>query len=127
MSTTVGSATASGEAASRAMAPTVSLVRLYTLRVCYFILAAGLGTYYWPSVISHSSDFAAAHGIQFALLAGLGLTAVLGLRYPVQMIPLLLFELTWKAVYLSLSLCRYGAHTRLMPPLLPTSRPSRWS
>jgi hypothetical protein len=78
----------------------VSLVRLYNLRVCYFILAAGLGTYYWPSVINHSSEFAATKGIPFALLAGLGLTAVLGLRYPVQMIPLLLFELTWKAIYL---------------------------
>jgi len=100
MGTNAGSVTGSGNAASRTMVPTVSLVRLYALRVCYFILAAGLGTYYWPSVVSHSSEFAAAHGIQFALLAGLGLTAALGLRYPVQMIPLLLFELTWKAVYL---------------------------
>jgi hypothetical protein len=95
MDTTAGSDTIASGAK-----PEVSLVRLYTLRVCYFILAAGLGTYYWPSVISHTNEFAATKGIQFALLAGLGLTAVLGLRYPVQMIPLLLFELTWKAVYL---------------------------
>ena len=80
--------------------PTVSLFRLYTLRVCYLILAAGLGAYIWPSVISHTSVFALDHGIQTALLAGLGLTAALGLRYPVQMLPLLLFELTWKAIYL---------------------------
>jgi hypothetical protein len=78
----------------------VSLFRLYTLRVCYLILAAGLGAYIWPGVISHTAGFAVAHGIQSALLAGLGLTAVLGLRYPVQMLPLLLFELTWKAIYL---------------------------
>ena len=91
--------------------PGVSLFRLYTLRVCYFILAAGLGTYYWPSVISHTSEFAAKEGIAFALLAGLGLTAVLGLRYPVQMIPLLLFELTWKAIYLiSFALPLWRAH-----------------
>jgi hypothetical protein len=80
--------------------PEVSIVRLYTLRLCYLILAAGIGTYYWPLVIRHSNEFAAAHGIQFALLAGLGATAVLGFRYPVKMLPLLLFELTWKAVYL---------------------------
>lgn len=80
--------------------PEISLLRLYTLRVCYFILAAGLGTYIWPSVIHHTSEFAATYGIRFALLGGLGLTAALGLRYPVQMIPLLLFELTWKAIYL---------------------------
>ena len=78
----------------------LSLVRLYTLRLCYLILAAGLGLFIWPTVIHHSPEQAAAHGIQISLLAGLGLAAVLGLRYPVQMIPLLLFELIWKAIYL---------------------------
>jgi hypothetical protein len=91
--------------------PKVTLFRLYTLRVCYLILAAGLGTYIWPSVISHTSEFAAAEGVRTALLAGLGLTAVLGLRYPVQMIPLLLFELIWKAVYLiGFALSLWRAH-----------------
>lgn len=80
--------------------PEVSLVRLYTLRFCYLILAVGLGLYMWPSVLCHTPNFAAVHGIQCSLLAGLGLTAVLGLRYPVQMIPLLLFELAWKTIYL---------------------------
>ncbi len=79
----------------------VSLVRLYTLRLCYFILAAGLGTFMWPTILHHSTDFAATGGVRLALLGGLGLTAVLGLRYPVQMIPLLLFELLWKTVYLA--------------------------
>lgn len=90
----------SGNVPSRATVPELSLFRLYTLRVCYFIMAAGLATFYWPSVIHHTSEFTAARGIQFALLAGLGATAALGLRYPVQMLPLLLFELMWKAVYL---------------------------
>ena len=79
----------------------VSLVRLYTLRAAYLVLALGLGTYIWPSVISHTNEFAMANGIRFALLAGLGATAVLGLRYPLQMLPLLLFELTWMAIYLA--------------------------
>jgi hypothetical protein len=78
----------------------MSIFRLYTLRVCYLILAVGLGLYIWPSVIHHTADSAIAHGIQISLLAGLGLTAVLGLRYPVQMLPLLLFELIWKTIYL---------------------------
>jgi hypothetical protein len=78
----------------------ISLFRLYTLRVCYFVLAAGLGTYIWPTVIHHTNELAVTGGIQVSLLAGLGATAVLGLRYPVQMIPLLIFELIWKAIYL---------------------------
>src|SRR5215471_11888115 len=78
----------------------VSLFRLYTLRVAYLIMAAGLGTFIWPNVIQHTNEFAVAHGIQVALLAGLGLTAALGLRYPLKMLPILPFELTWKAIYL---------------------------
>jgi len=78
----------------------VSLVRLYTLRLSYLILAAGLGTYIWPSVVHHSPEFALTQGIRFSLLAGLGLSAVLGFRYPLKMLPLLIFELTWKAIYL---------------------------
>lgn len=80
---------------------TVPLWRIYTLRVCYLILAAGLGLYMWPSVITHTPEFAASTGIRQSLFAGLGLTAVLGLRYPVKMIPLLLFEMTWKIIYLT--------------------------
>lgn len=86
--------------AKSAALPEVSLLRLYTLRLCYLILAGGIGTYFWPSVIHHTTDFAIAEGVRFSLLAGLGLTAVVGFRYPVQMIPLLLFELTWKAIYM---------------------------
>ncbi|MFZ0701386.1 MAG: hypothetical protein WAN10_13000 [Candidatus Acidiferrales bacterium] len=99
MNSVQGSAVASSDV-SRAPVPDVALWRLYTLRVAYFILAAGLGAFVWPDVIHHTSEFGAAHGIQWALLAALGLTAALGLRYPVQMLPLLLFEVTWKTVYL---------------------------
>lgn len=87
-------------AASSAPAPGLSLFRVYTLRLCYLILAGGLGAYIWPVVIHHSSELAIAEGIRFSLLAGLGATAVLGFRYPVQMLPLLLFELIWKVIYL---------------------------
>jgi hypothetical protein len=80
--------------------PEVPLYRLYTLRVAYFVMAAGLGVVIWPAVVHHTSEFAITAGVRVALLAGLGATAALGLRYPLQMLPILLFELTWKAIYL---------------------------
>lgn len=101
MNSVAGSTFPSPRVTSTAVLPGVSLFRLYTLRIAYFILAAGLGTYIWPSVIHHTSEFAIAHGIQFGLLAGLGATAVLGFRYPLPMLPLLLFELIWKTIYLT--------------------------
>jgi len=74
-------------------------------------MAAGLGVFIWPAVIHHTSTFAATRGVQVALRAGLGATAALGLRYPVQMLPVLLFELTWKAIYLTaFALPLWSAH-----------------
>jgi len=101
----------SGTAGSRAAPPEVPLFRLYTLRAAYFVMAAGIGVYYWPAVIRHTSELAVTKGIQYALLAGLGVTAALGLRYPVQMLPVLLFELTWKVIYLAaFALPLWSAH-----------------
>src|SRR5262245_18566995 len=100
MNSTVGSAAPSGDLASSTTTPELSLFRLYTLRVAYFVMAAGLGTFIWPTVIHHSNELAIAKGAQLALLAGLGATAALGLRYPVKMLPILLFEMIWKAISL---------------------------
>jgi len=100
MNSVVGSSVPAGMVRPRVTRREISLFRLYTLRAAYLIMSAGLGAFIWPKVIHHTNEFAAVHGIQVALLAGLGLTAALGLRYPLQMLPILLFELTWKAIYL---------------------------
>jgi hypothetical protein len=111
MNSVVGSVVPSGDVASRDTQLEVSLFRLYTLRAAYFVMAAGLGAVIWPAVLHHTNEFAATNGIRCALLAGLGATAALGLRYPVQMLPVLLFELTWKAIYLiAFALPLWSAH-----------------
>jgi len=111
MNSVIGSSVPSDEVTSRAALCGVSLFRLYTLRAAYLVMAAGLGVVIWPAVIHHTNEFAAAHGVQVALLAGLGATAALGLRYPVQMFPVLLFEMVWKAIYLTaFALPLWSAH-----------------
>jgi hypothetical protein len=98
-------------ASRAATTPELSLLRLYALRASYLLMAVGLGVYIWPVVIHHTNQFAAAEGVRYGLLAGLGATAALGLRYPVQMLPLLLFELVWKAIYLiAFALPLWSAH-----------------
>jgi len=99
MSSAIGSAIRS-DMSSHAALHELSLFRLYTLRLAYFVMAAGLGTFIWPTVIHHSNELAIRKGAELALLAGLGATAALGLRYPVKMLPILLFEMIWKVIYL---------------------------
>ena len=39
-------------------------------------------------------------GVVRSLLAAISLLAAVGLRYPLQMLPLLLFELLWKSIWI---------------------------
>ena len=80
--------------------PEVPTVRLYVLRATYLLLAVGLGLMVWPRLVNHTATWALKYGDTFGLLSGIQLLALLGLRYPVKMLPLLFFELVWKAVWL---------------------------
>ncbi|KAB2879379.1 hypothetical protein F9K33_09700 [bacterium] len=41
------------------------------------------------------------HGVGSSLLFAMALLAALGIRYPLQMLPLLFFELVWKTIWLT--------------------------
>ena len=75
----------------------VSLVRLYVLRATYLLIVVGLGAMVVPEVLSHAPT---SRGVIPSLLAGLWLLAFLGLRYPLTMLPLLMFEFAWKATWM---------------------------
>jgi hypothetical protein len=78
--------------------PEVSTLRLYLLRAMYLILAVGLGINIWPGILAPGN---ASHmgSVVRSMLGALALMALWGLRYPVKMLPLLLFELTWKVIW----------------------------
>ncbi len=82
------------------MSEDVSTFRLYLLRATYLLIAVGLGFVIWPGVIHHTNAWALKYGDTSALLAGVSVLALLGLRYPLQMLPLLLFEFVWKSIWL---------------------------
>ena len=70
--------------------PEVSTFRLYVLRAAYLLIAVGLALMVWPRLINHTAAWALKHGATFGLLAGIQVLAMLGLLYPLRMIPLLL-------------------------------------
>jgi hypothetical protein len=75
----------------------ISLTRLYVLRATYLLLIVGLGAMILPPLLSHEP---LARGVIPSLLGAVWALAFLGLRYPLQMLPLLMFEFVWKAIWL---------------------------
>jgi hypothetical protein len=79
----------------------VSLARLHLLRAAYLLVGAGLAITLWPSLLTRGADWTLMNGVVAALLGAVSLLALLGLRYPLQMLPVLLFELLWKTIWLA--------------------------
>ena len=75
----------------------VSLLRLYLLRAMYLLLVLGLGGMIVPELLSHEP---ASRGVIPSLLGAVWVLAFLGLRYPLEMLPLLMFEFAWKLVWM---------------------------
>lgn len=78
----------------------VSTLRLSLLRAMYLLIAAGLGLVIWPAIISPPSVDANSGSVVRAMLGALALVSLLGLRYPLQMLPVLIFELAWKVIWI---------------------------
>lgn len=78
----------------------VSMFRLYLMRALYLLIFVGEGSIQWPALIGHPIMWSFWHGVGSSLLAAMTLMMALGIRYPLQMLPLLLFELLWKSLWL---------------------------
>jgi len=74
----------------------LSLVRLYVMRVIYLLIGLGEGSQIAPALFVHDPT---ARGVIPSLLSGMCLLCLLGLKYPRQMLPLLLFEMAWKYIW----------------------------
>lgn len=80
---------------------TISPLRLNLLRLAYLLLVAGLGSIIWPDILDPSKSWSLMSGVVKCMLAALSALAILGLRYPLQMLPLLFFEIGWKTIWLA--------------------------
>jgi hypothetical protein len=85
---------------SQAAAHEVSLLRLYLLRAGYLLIAVGMGMQMWSAYLEPHKPWTLSHGVMNAMLLALVLLSILGLRYPLKMLPLLFWEMAWKAIWL---------------------------
>jgi hypothetical protein len=94
-------ATSRHDAADRkTAADTLSVRRLNVMRIGYLVMGAGLAVTKWPLLFNRSEPWPLYEGVSTYILVAMGLLAFLGLRYPVKMLPILLFESAWKLLWL---------------------------
>lgn len=73
--------------------------RLNLMRVGYLVMGGGLVITKWPEFLAHE-PWELMYGTVLVMLVAMSVLALLGLRYPQQMLPILLFEVAWKALWL---------------------------
>jgi len=79
--------------------PEVSTFRLYLLRAMYVFTVVGLAIEKLPALL-HPATLSPGDSVILSVLGATALLAVLGIRYPLKMLPLLFFELVWKTIWI---------------------------
>jgi hypothetical protein len=74
--------------------------RLNVMRFGYAFMGVGLAIVKWPVLLQNGASLPVMDGVVACLLTAMSLLAFLGLRYPVRMLPILLFEVTWKVIWI---------------------------
>jgi hypothetical protein len=103
----------------------LSLRQLYALRVGYLVLGLGLAVIKVPLFLNHE-PWTLTEGVLQCMLAALSILALVGLRYPVQMLPILLFESAWKLIWLSVVALPMSISAEMDPATLDNTYKCAW-
>lgn len=77
----------------------VPLWQVNLLRAGYLVMGGGLAVVKWPQLFDHP-PWGLAEGTKECMLLAMSVLALLGLRYPLRLLPILLFEVGWKLTWL---------------------------
>lgn len=83
------------------MSAPLGVVRLNLLRAAYLLVGGGLAFVRWPLLLEPGTGFTLEEGAVNAMLVALSALALIGLLRPLPMLPILLFEILWKLIWLA--------------------------
>ncbi len=82
------------------MSRELSTIRLYAMRFLYLLTGIVLGIDVWPTMFNRVKPWDPVHGIAFSFWGALSILMLLGVRFPIRMLPLLLLQLFYKLIWL---------------------------
>ena len=81
--------------------PGLSIRRLNAMRAGYLLMGVGLAVVKWP-LLGQARTMPLYEGVTLCLLTAMSVLALIGVRHPKRMLPVLVFETAWKVLWLSL-------------------------
>jgi hypothetical protein len=78
----------------------VSLTRLYVMRAFFLLILVERSIRVVPALVSPAVPLGPWDGVAYSFWGALALLAAIGLRYPLQMMPVLLIQMIYKMLWL---------------------------
>jgi hypothetical protein len=82
--------------------PKVAVWQVNAMRFLFLLMAVIMGSMVWQQLLFESAEWDVMRGLAKSMLAALALLSLLGVRYPMQMLPLMLYEIAWKTIWMIL-------------------------
>ena len=79
----------------------LSVRRLCAMRAGYLLMGIGLVLVKWP-LLPSAHTLPLFEGVTLCLLTAMSVLAFVGVRHPVKLLPVLVFESVWKVLWLAL-------------------------
>lgn len=82
--------------------PAVAFWRVTLLRLIYCLIAIGLTSFVWQQLFFESADWPLMRGIAKSMMGAMALLCMIGVFHPLKMLPVMLFEMLWKLLWLAI-------------------------
>src|SRR4051794_28173228 len=75
-------------------------IQVHLLRLLYFLMAAFVATQAWPTILGHQGPWDHARAVAWCVWAAYPTMAVFGLAQPLRMLPIMVFMIFYKSLWL---------------------------
>ena len=73
----------------------------WLLRIVYGLMLAGMGPTAWSALLQHRGPWEPLHAVAFCVWAAYASLSLFGLRHPLRMLPIVLFMILYKSLWLA--------------------------
>ena len=76
-------------------------INIYLLRVLFFLIVIFVGKDSWTQLLTNASSLAPIEAVTWSVWAAFSLLSILGLIYPLKMLPIIFLEIAYKLIWLA--------------------------